>query len=68
MQVIYPISADGSSGKLSASRIATTSQGYWLLPFWRERSGSQGCRGGPAGATYAGVPGVLQSADQVSCP
>ena len=66
-QVIYPVSADEGSAKLSAGRLVTISQGYWLLPFWRELSGNKGCWQDPADA-FDGVPGIFVSADQVSCP
>ena len=65
-QIIFPASAEGMSAKLNIGRLATTDRGFWLLPFWRERSGPP-CWN-PAGAAYGGVPGVFQSTDQVATP
>ena len=64
LQIIFPASAEGMSAKLNIGRLATTDRGFWLLPFWRERSGPP-CWD-PAGAAYGGVPGVFQSTDQVA--
>ena len=66
LQIIFAASAEGTSAKLNIGRLATTDRGFWLLPFWRERSGPP-CWG-PAGAAYSGVPGVFQSTDQVQTP
>jgi hypothetical protein len=61
---VYTYSEEGGIAKMIANKLRVGSDGQWLLPFWREMGGQPECNQQPA---LHGAPGVLASADQVTC-
>ena len=63
LQTIIPWSYEGGIARLTCNGISLNAKGEWLLPYWRELGGGDGCQNVPS---LHGTAGVLITADQVT--